>query len=380
MNYDDIEIREVESRSQLSAFIKLPWKIYKGNPNWVPPLISTVKEMLDTRKNPFFRSATIKLYTAHYQNEMVGRIAAIVNHSHNSFHDENIGFFGFFESVNDYNVARKLLKVAMIHLKSQSLDLMRGPVNLSTNYEVGALIDAFDLPPMINMIYNPDYYPEFYERFGLAKVKDLLAYKITEYDEPPERMVRIVDRIRKKANVVVRPLNMKKFDDDVRAINRIYNDAWEKNWGFIPMSEDEFFHIAKDMKQIVDPDLVFIAEIDGRPVGFQLALPNVYQALPYANGRLFPFGLLKLLWHTKIRNKVNSVRVITMGIEKAYQKRGIDNIFYLEIFRRGAKKGYKWGEMSWILEDNEMMNRAAKMLGSRVYKRYRIYDISLNSK
>ncbi len=380
MNYDDIEIREVESRSQLSAFIKLPWKIYKGNPNWVPPLISSVKAMLDTKNNPFYRSATIKLYTAHYQNEMVGRIAAIVNHSHNSFHDENIGFFGFFESVNDYNVARKLLKVAMIHLKSQGLDRMRGPVNLSTNYETGALVDAFDLPPMINMIYNPDYYPGLFERFGLAKAKDLLAYKITEYNEPPERMVRIVEKIRHKANVVVRTLNMKKFDDEVRAINRIYNDAWEKNWGFIPMSEDEFFNIAKDMKQIIDPDLAFIAEIDGKPVGLQLALPDVNQVLPYVNGRLFPFGFFKLLWHTKVRNKINSVRVITMGIKQSYQKRGIDNIFYLEIFRRGARKGYKWGEMSWILEDNEMMNRAAKMLGSRVYKRYRIYDISLNAK
>ncbi len=380
MNYDEIEIKEVESSSQLSAFIKLPWKIYKDYPNWVPPLISSVKAMLDTKTNPFFRSATVKLFTAHCQKEIVGRIAAIINHSHNSFHNENIGFFGFFESVNDYNVARKLLKVAMIHLKSQGLDKMRGPVNLSTNYEVGALIDAFDLPPMVNMIYNPDYYPEFYDRFGLTKAKDLLAYKITEYNEPPERMVRIVEKIRQRANVVVRTVNLKKFDDEVRAINKIYNSAWEQNWGFVPMSEDEFFHIAKDMKQIIDPDLVFIAEVDGRPVGFQLALPDVNQVLPYANGRLFPFGLFKLLWHTKVRNKINSVRVITMGIVPEYQKRGIDNIFYLEVFRRGSAKGYKWGEMSWILEDNEMMNRAAQMLGSKVYKRYRIYDISLNSK
>jgi hypothetical protein len=379
MKYDDIEIREVETRPQLSAFIKLPWKLYKQDPNWVPPLISSQKQLLNRKKNPFFRYAKVRFFLAYHNRDTVGRIAIVNNHNHNTFHAENVGFFGYFESVDDYNVARKLLKVAMIHLKSDGLDAMRGPVNLSTNYEVGALVDGFDRPPVVNMTYNPRYYPEFYEKFGLTKTKDLLAYYISKDNPPPERVRRIAERTRQKEGVVVRSVNLKRFNEEVRLINRIYNSAWSQNWGFVPAPDDEFTFIAKDMKDIVDPDLVLIIEINGKPVGFSLALPNVYQVLPYANGRLLPFGLLKLLWHTKVRNKIDSARIITMGIEHEYQKRGLDNIFYVETFDRGRAKGYEWGEMSWVLEDNVLMNRVAKLLGTDVYKTYRIYEISLNS-
>jgi len=336
--------------------------------------------MLNPKKNPFFRYASVKTYIARHGGENVGRIAAIVNRNHNEFHEEKVGFFGFFESINDYSVARKLLKTAMIYLKSEGMEKMRGPVNLSTNYEVGALIDAFDLPPVVNMTYNPPYYPDFYEKFGFAKIKDLLAYHMTHEDAPPERLVRIAEKIRVKENVTIRTVNMKKFDQELRVINQIYNSAWSKNWGFIPVPDDEFIHIAKDMKQIIDPDLVLIAEVDGNPIGFSLTLPNVYQVLPYANGRLFPLGIFKLLWHTKVKHKIDSVRIITLGVEHAYQKRGIDAVFYVETYKRGVGKGYRWGEMSWILEDNVLMNRAAKMLGGKVYKTYRVYEQSLNSK
>jgi len=379
MDYDRIEIREVERPSQLSEFIKVPWVIYKDYPNWVPPLISSYKNLLSRKKNPFFRYASIKLFTAHHGRDLLGRIAAIINRNHNRFHEEKVGFFGFFESVKDYNVARKLLKTAMICLKADGMDVMRGPVNLSTNYEVGALIDAFDLPPVLNMIYNPEYYPEFYERFGFKKAKDLLAYKITNQDRPPERMVRIAEKVKEKQGVTVRTLNLKRFSEELKIVNKIYNAAWNENWGFVPVPDDEFLHIASDIKPLVDPDLVFIAEVNGNPIGFSLALPNIYQVLPRVNGRLFPTGFLKILWHTKVRNKIDSVRIITMGVEHEYQKRGIDAIFYLETFNRGYEKGYKWAELSWILEDNVLMNRAAQMLGAKAYKTYRIYETSLHS-
>jgi hypothetical protein len=379
MDYGNIEIREVERPSQLTKFIKVPWVIYKDYPNWVPPLISTHKNLLSRKKNPFFRYASVKFFTAHHGKKPLGRIAAIINRNHNRLHHENVGFFGFFESVKDYDVARKLLKTAMICLKADGMDVMRGPVNLSTNYEVGALIDAFDLPPFLNMIYNPEYYPEFYDKFGFKKAKDLLAYKLVRENEPPERMVRIAEKIKEKRGITVRTINLKKFSEELKIINKIYNAAWSDNWGFVPLPDDEFLHIANDMKPLVDPDLVFIAEVDGNPIGFSLALPNIYQVLPYANGRLFPTGFLKLLWHTKVKNKIDSARIITLGIEHEYQKRGIDTIFYLDTFNRGLAKGYKWAELSWILEDNTMMNRAAKMLGAKVYKTYRIYETSLHS-
>lgn len=380
MTYEEIDIIEVERPSQMADFIKVPWKIYADDPNWVPPLISAQKDLLNKKKNPFFRYADVKFFIARHAGGNVGRIAAILNRNHNEFHEEKVGFFGFFESINEYEVARKLLKTAMINLKRDGMEKMRGPVNLSTNYEVGALIDAFDQPPVVNMTYNPKYYLDFYEKFGFAKIKDLLAYKITKEDEPPERMVRIAEKVREKENINIRTVNMKKFDEELKVINQIYNSAWSRNWGFIPVPDDEFVHIAKDMRQIVDPDLVLIAEVNGNPIGFSLTLPNVYQILPYANGHLFPLGMFKLLWHSKVKNKIDSVRIITLGIEHDYQKRGIDALFYLETYRRGAAKGYQWGEMSWILEDNTLMNRAAQMLGGKRYKTYRIYEQSLNSK
>jgi len=276
-------------------------------------------------------------------------------------------------------VASVLFRVALIDLKRQGLTVMRGPTNFSTNYEIGLLVDDFSAPPVINMPYNPRYYIEFVERFGFKKAKDLYAFKITDQDLPPERLVQIAEKIKEKENIKVRRLDMRHFRRELKIINKIYNNAWSMNWGFVPLPEDEFIHIAKDMKQIVDPDLVFIAEVSGEPIGFSMALPNVYQILPYAKGRLFPFGMLKLLWHSKIKNKIDSLRIITMGVEHKYQKRGIDNIFYIETFNRGKAKGYKWAELSWVLEDNRLMIRAAELLGAKKYRTYRLYDLPLGA-
>ncbi|MBD3380626.1 MAG: N-acetyltransferase [candidate division Zixibacteria bacterium] len=379
MSYENVEIIEVKSSADMNRFIKFPYDLYKDDPNWVPPLLSERRAFFDKGQNPFFRYSRVKYFMARKEGEIAGRIASIVNFNHNQFHEDSVGFFGFFECIEDYEVADVLFRVALIELKREGLSVMRGPTNFSTNYEIGFIVDDFDSPPVINMPYNPKYYIDFAEKFGFRKVKDLYAYKITQENEPSERIVRIVDKIREKENVKVRNINMKKFKQELKVVNKIYNNAWSKNWGFVPLPYDEFAHIARDMKEIVDPDLVFIAEVDGNPIGFSMALPNVYQVLPYANGRLFPFGALKLFWHTKIKNKIDSARILTMGIEHEYQKRGIDNIFYLETFRRGVEKGYTWAEISWVLEDNELMKRAAKLLGAERYRTYRLYDLSLGA-
>ncbi len=372
----EVEVVEVESKGQLKQFIKYPYRLYKDDPNYVPPLLIERYEFFDKKKNPFYRGAKTKLFLAMRDGEVCGRIATCINFKHNQYHEERIGFFGFFDTPDDYEIASKLLKVAMITLKKDGMERMRGPMNFSTNHEIGFLVEGFDSPPMVMMTYNRPYQPKFAERFGLKKVMDLLAYKICEENQISDRVRTLVEKLRQRSNITIRKINMKDFDNEVRRIREIYNAAWSMNWGFVPMDEAEFSYMAKDLKQIVDPDFVLIAEHEGKPVAFSLSLPNINQALIHLNGRLFPFGLLKLLWHTKIFSKINSVRIITMGVIPEYQKRGIDMMMYIETFTTGVIKEY-WGEISWVLETNELMRRAAEDMGSVLYKRYRIVEMPL---
>ncbi len=372
---NDIQVLEVESQNDLMPFLKVPFTIYKDDPNWVPPLLSERKAFFDKSRNPFYRAAKTRLFLARKNGEFVGRIATCINYNHNEYHQEKTGFFGFFDVIDNYEVANVLLRVALITIKADGMDQMVGPVNFSTNHEVGMLIEGYDMPPAIMMTYNKPYYNDFVEKFGLRKAKDLLAFRIYHNSDFDPRLTQICEKIKARDNITLRTLNMRDFDNEVERINEIYNKAWSKNWGFVPMSREEFRHAARDMKQIVDPHLVYIAEVNGRPVGFSLSLPNINQALIHTNGRLFPTGLIKLLWHTKIKNKIDSVRIITLGVLPEYQKRGIDTLFYVETFRVGPAQGYKWGEMSWILEDNFAMVRASELMGAKLYKKYRIYGM-----
>jgi GNAT superfamily N-acetyltransferase len=372
-----VTIEPVQSRSDLKEFIKLPWPVYRYDPNWVPPLIVERMEFLDKKKNPFFKHADVVLYLARRNGQTAGRIAGIVNHNHIGYHREKAGFFGLFECLKDDEVAKALLDTVRDWLKSKGMGIMRGPANFSSNEDWGLLLQGFDSPPAIMMTYNPPYYLEFMEKYGMVKAKDLYAYFIDESLPTPRRVVRMAENIKEKTGIKVRKLNMKDFRGEVQRIKQIYNSAWSKNWGFIPMTEEEFDHLAKNLKQIVDPHLVFIAEVDGKPAGFSLALPDFNQVLARLNGRLFPLGIFKLLWHTKIRNKIDGVRIITMGVVPEYQKRGIDTVFYAETYNVGVKRGYKWAEMSWVLEDNVLMNRVLELLGAKLYKKYRIYETKI---
>lgn len=373
----EIRVVEVESSAQLRQFIKYPNRLYAGDPNYVTPLYVERKEFFDKKNNPFYRAARTQLFLAVRDDEVVGRIATCVSYRHNDYHEEETGFFGFFDTPDDEEISRRLLKVAMIELKKAGMDRMRGPMNFSTNHECGFLVEGFDSPPVVMMTYNHPHQPRLAEKFGLKKVMDLLAYKLSTSTEPSERIRRVVESRLARTRVKIRPINMGSFAREVRLIRDVYSQAWAKNWGFVPMDDAEFDHMAKNLKQILDPDIVCIAEHEGRAIGFSLALPDINQALIRLDGRLFPTGLLKLLWLTKVRKSIDQCRLITFGVIPEYRKLGIDMMLYLETFRRGLEKGYKWGELSWILESNDLMRHGAEQMGAVMYKRYRIMEMPL---
>jgi hypothetical protein len=373
----NIEVIEVESHPQLLQFIEYPYELYKDCPQFVPPLRMERKEFFDLDKNPFYKTAKTKLFLAMRDGKVVGRVATCINYTHNDFHHEKTGFFGFFDTPDDNEIASKLLKVAMITLKREGMDKMRGPMNFSTNHEIGFLVEGFELPPTVMMPYNFAYQPRLAEKFGLKKVMDLLGFIITEDDPISERIVTVEQKLRERSKIKLRSANFKDFDNEVGRMLQVYNQAWAHNWGFVPMDEAEFRYQCKNLRQIADENMIFIAEYEGTPVAFSVALPDINQALIHLQGSLFPFGLLKLLWHTKVRNKVHGVRMITMGVIPQFQKRGIDMMFFVRTHNDGLKLGYKWAELSWILETNELMCRSAEQMGAKPYKRYRIMEMPL---
>lgn len=375
---NEIKIRKVENDSDKNKFINLPWSIYKDYPNWVPPLKFDVKNNLNPDKNPFFSHAKVELYLAEIDGKLVGRIGAIINDNHNKFYNDKVGFFGFFESVNDKKVSRALFDTAYKFLKDNGMDTVRGPVNPSTNDECGLLVDAFDSPPVLLMTYNPPYYINLIEDYGFTKAKDLLALyipkEVINNEAKMSQLERISNMVKKRENITLRNVNLKDFHNEVQRIREIYNNAWQDNWGFVPMTEDEFKYIAKALKPIAVEDFIIFAEVDGKAIGFSLALPDFNQVLHKMDGTLFPTGIFKLLYY---KGKIDLLRVIIMGVNKEYHKKGIDAIFYQDIIKAGNKNGYKGAEISWVLEDNYAMKQTSEKLGAHVYKTYRIYDLAI---
>ncbi|MEA1987222.1 MAG: GNAT family N-acetyltransferase [Candidatus Marinimicrobia bacterium] len=367
-----MKIIKVNDKKTMKKFIHMPWKIYKNDKNWVPPLLIGEKEKFNKNKFPFFEHSEADFFIAEKDGKIVGRIAGIKNNRHLDVYKDDVGFFGFFESIDDQNVANALLDKACNWLKNRGLKYVRGPENYSQNEEVGLLIDAFDSPPVVMMTYNPPYYKKLIENYGFKKEMDLYAYNLENVTHIPARLKRAVHLLKKKYNYRIRKVNLKKLDSEVKKIKTIYDSAWSENWGAVPFTDAEINHIKKELVQILDPDLAYIAEIDGKPVGVGLSIPNINEAIIKTNGRLFPFGLLKLLWH---KRKIKSVRVIILGILPNQRHKGIDTALYYETFKNGIKNGYTSGEMSWILENNyPMRNALEKIYGSKIYKTYRIYQ------
>ncbi len=369
-----ITIVPVQSKRERELFIKMVWPLYRNYPNWVPPLLIDRRMILDTKKNPFYRHAEIQLYLAYRNKEIVGRIAAIINHNHNAFHEENIGFFGFFESINDQNVATALMEKAKEWLTEKGVDAIRGPVNPSTNDDVGILIDGFDKPPAIMMPYNPEYYDALVTGAGLQKIKNLYSYYVEENQVMSGKLPRVMEKLKERESFTLRQLNMKDFKAELQRVKTVYNNAWSKNWGFVPMTDEEFDHLADSLKQVVDPRIVLFAEKEGEPIGFTLSLPDINQILIHnKKGRLLP-GAIRLLWNKK---KINFIRIIVLGVVLKYQRSSAGALLFYETAIRGIKNGYYHGEAGWVLDNNVMMNRAAEFLNAERYKTYGLYESPL---
>lgn len=380
-----IQIKECKTAAERLQFIQFWWEPYRSNPYWVPPLVNERLEFLDSAKNPYFQHGRAAYFLATRGGAAVGTIAAHVNDMHNKFHEENIGFFGFFECINDYSVAEALFQAAGDWCKSQGVTAIRGPASFSSNDDgYGFLLEGFDDPPRVYMPYNPPYYVEFAERFGLHKAMDLVAYQLdtasfgNEADKMSVKLSRVITKVRERSGVTIRTVDMSRFDEEVARVKSVYNSAWEKNWGFVPMTDAEFDHLAVGLKQIIDPQAVFIAEKDGQFVGFSLSLPDVNQALlaahpsPNPNPIAYNLMLARMMWHWKVARKITWLRIFAMGVVEEYRAQGIAAMFYYETAKAAVRSGYHHGEMSWILENNMMMNRDAQSLGGRVYKRYRL--------
>jgi len=366
-----LTIRPVISSKDRRVFLRLPWKIYRGNPVWVPPLMMDRRKLIDRKNNPFYKHATMELFLAERGGEAVGRIGAIINENHNKEHSENIGFFGFFECIDDQEVASALLTRAAEWLKAKGVTAMRGPASPSVNDEYGLLVDGFNHPPAVLMAYNPEYYPRLIENAGLARCKDMYAYYLHESTFLTEKLKRVAGLVKSRQGFVLRTLNMKDFDNEVKTIRDLYNRGWSRNWGEVPMTDEEFTYVARDLKAIVNPELVIIAEVNGKPVGFALSLPDLNRIqIRNRGGYLIPF----LFRYFLQRKQIHFVRIVILGVVPEYLNSGIGGVLFYETGVRSVARGYPEGEASWVLEDNVMMNRGAELMNGDKYKTYRIYE------
>ena len=382
MSERDIKIIEVSQGKDWKDFVKLPWTIYKNDPKWVPPLLFEFNKQISKTKNPFFKYGKAKFWIANLNGTAVGRITAIINPLHNTHYGDKTGFFGYFECIENDLVAKKLFDTASYWLFEQGCDVMSGPVNLSTSNECGLLIEGFDDPPVIQMTHNPKYYQELINNYGFKKEIDLLAFQVMSDDlinnhKLIQKLQRFSDLIKNKGNVKFRTIDLRDFPNELERVRILFNDYMRDNWGFVPIEKDEFKFIGSSLKQILVKELAIFAEVDGQPVGFSIAIPDINEVLIKMNGKLFPMGLLKYFYY---KNKVSGIRVILMGINKPFRKKGLEAIFYYHTILEGIKRKYKKAELSWVSENNAPMVQALVNMDAKLYKRYRIYKKVILSK
>jgi GNAT superfamily N-acetyltransferase len=371
-----IEIVEVKSKKQLTAFIDFPHDLYDGDPNYVPELFIAQKDLLTT--HPFHKHSSLQCFLAYKDGKVAGRIAAILNNNHNTFNKRNDGFWGFFDCVNDQQIADLLFAKAAQWLKDKGVDQkLIGPVNFSTNEACGLLVEGFDSPPFLMMTYNAPYYAELIERAGYTKQIDLIAWHWDGdgYDDKSVRLLNALQERLKRNNIIIRKVNLKNFKEEVAKLRQVYNSAWDQNSGFVPLTDEEFDYLAKDLKLILDPDFALVAEQNGKIVGFGLALPNFNEILMRVKrGRLLPTGIFKILLN---KSKVQSLRIYALGVIDGYRKMGIEACLYGGIIKEYKRKGLKHAEAGWTLENNTLINEAIKAIKGDPYKKYRIYEKEL---
>lgn len=367
-----ITITEVTNSQELKTFIDFPHELYKTDPNYVPALYMSEKYLLT--KHPFHQHSKMTLFLAYDKEKVVGRIAAILNNNYNNYHNDSVGFFGFFDSIEDLEVAGSLLDTAEQWLKAKKATSIIGPVCPSTNEVCGYLVEGRDEPPAVMMAYNKLYYNDLFFDLGFEKNTDLLAY-IIDVGNFEDKSVRMLGKLSQRLNergITIRKVNLKNFNQEISDFMTVYNQAWNQNLGFVPMTEAEFAQMAKEAKMILDTDFCLVAEYQGKAVGFTLCIPDINQVqINMKKGRLFPFGVFKLLFG---RKKIKKVRVLALGVNEDFRKLGIEAVLYGTMLQNAVKKGIKEAEASWILENNEMMNRALEKMNGKVYKRYRIVE------
>jgi len=378
---EHIHIRKVAGRKDKLKFVRLPWDLFANEPNWVPPLEMDRMRLIDEAKNPFYKHATLALWTAEDEKgRTVGRIGAVINHLHNEVYKDKTGFVGLFDSIDDQQAANSLFSTAEDFLRSRGMTQVRGPVSPSINDEVGLLVEGFEYPAAVMMPYHPQYYQTLWDNAGYGKEKDLLAYRIEEGISMTPKLERVTNLVKERGKIRLRKLDMKRFDEEVGLIRDLYSRGWEENWGAVPLTDEEITMLAGELKQIIDPDFILFAEAPGKnghaeTIGFSLCVPDINQA--FLAGKPIPKGAMNL--PTAISNlmtkkkSIEQLRIILLGVMPEYRGRGIDALIYREIMEKAKEKGIRYGEASWVLEDNAMMTRAAQVMNGKPYKRYRVY-------
>lgn len=370
-----VTVESVKSRQQMAEFIQLPKRLHSNDPHWVAQLDLQVKQFLDRRKHPFYQHGDAEAFLAKRNGKTVGRILASDDSRYNSLHGSNVGCFGLLETIDDQRTCRTLLNAATRWLKARGRTELLGPIDYSTNYPTGLLVDGFNTPPSVMMNHNPQYYQRLISGCGLTKAKDLYAWWFDSDNQLDATWRERVNKLTNRYRVRVRPISFKDFDAEMARCKAIYNESFEANWGFVKMTDAEFDHLAKDLKQMAVPDLIQLAEVDGQPVGLSITLPNLNEAIQPLGGRLttagIPIGLLRLMYRLK---KVKTGRLAVLGVVPGYRRRGVAEALIQQTFETGFDKlGYRGAELGWTLEDNVLVNRMIERVGGRHYKTYRIY-------
>lgn len=384
----DVVVRPVTSESELQAFLRMPWTVYKDDPVWSAPLWSEHVKFFDPAHNRELQHIDHQKFVAWRGDTPVGTVIAFVNHAYNDFQGENAGWFGQFEILDDREVAHALLKTAEDWVRAKGVTRMIGPATYSTNSEIGLQISGFDMPQMVQSPHALEYVHGHLESYGgYEKSMDMWYWNLDgndwggrKADKLPPKIVRVAEAVRKRKNFTVRQVDMSHFKEEVEKVKVIYNQAWAKNWGFVPMSEPEIDALAKGIKDMIDPVMGLFIEVNGKPIAFCLPLPDVYQPMRLAKckpGEPEILQLIRLIWHWKIAGRVSSVRVWALGVLEEYRASGVDALLYYELVKRGLMRGYLNIEMSWILENNQKMNSILKMMGAHIYKTYRVYEKKL---
>ncbi len=369
-------VSRVSGRKDQAEFLNLAWRIYKDDPNWVPPLLQSIKELVGFAKHPFYDNATIENFLVRKDGLVVGRISAIVNHGHNERFKEKRGFFGFFECIDDQQAAKVLVDAACKHLVAQGMTDARGPCNPSLNYEVAMLVDGFDTPPTFMMTYNPPYYDQLIKGCGFEKCEDCYAYEgvVSQIANLDPKLAFVVSEVKRRFNVKVRRFNPKRFTEEVNLFLNIYNQSLIDTWGFVPLSPAEVRHLAAGLRHLLLPELTTIIEVDGKPIGAGLGLLDYNPVIKKIKGRLFPFGFIQLLLS---KRKLKRVRLMSTNVLPEFQRWGFGLLALERMLPDILKMGIENGEFSWVLESNHLSRSSLERGGVRRAKTYRFYDRSL---